>query len=235
MGTCTRKSRVLYPSPGFLSSAIWPSLLKKHYNGLINQSICFFVYRTRVRRFSITDSIDEILEDEAFWSSSQSESSWSSYDKTKDSKSTNQEQPPNHPLNNNNNEVSTTPHPKKDQSEQAVSETINQSQVKADSENKQTDIKPTNGLFSRLSLANLRNPFSIMIEKARGLMKKSEHTNKVSNMSRRRSDLTVVSFSDDTKGGLGDGIPLQTMKTYPQMTSVQDFNPREEAQLATTK
>ena len=33
-----RKSRVLYPSPGFLSSAIWPSLPKKHYNGLINQS-----------------------------------------------------------------------------------------------------------------------------------------------------------------------------------------------------
>ena len=31
------KSRVLYPSPGFLSSATWPSLPKKHYNGLINQ------------------------------------------------------------------------------------------------------------------------------------------------------------------------------------------------------
>ena len=29
---------MLYPSPGFLSSAIWPSLPKKHYNGLINQS-----------------------------------------------------------------------------------------------------------------------------------------------------------------------------------------------------
>ena len=34
-----RKSRVLYPGPGFLSSATWPSLPKKHYNGLINQSI----------------------------------------------------------------------------------------------------------------------------------------------------------------------------------------------------
>ena len=33
------KSRVLYPGPGFLSSATWPSLAKKHYNGLINQSI----------------------------------------------------------------------------------------------------------------------------------------------------------------------------------------------------
>ena len=30
--------RVLYPGPGFLSSASWPSLPKKHYNGLINQS-----------------------------------------------------------------------------------------------------------------------------------------------------------------------------------------------------
>ena len=29
-----RKSRVSYPVPGFLSSAIWPSLPKKHYNGL---------------------------------------------------------------------------------------------------------------------------------------------------------------------------------------------------------
>ena len=28
------KSRVSYPSPGFLSSATWPSLPKKHYNGL---------------------------------------------------------------------------------------------------------------------------------------------------------------------------------------------------------
>ena len=36
-----RKSRVLYPDPGFLSSATWHSLPKKHYNGLINQSIIF--------------------------------------------------------------------------------------------------------------------------------------------------------------------------------------------------
>ena len=29
-----RKSRVSYPGPAFLSSATWPSLPKKHYNGL---------------------------------------------------------------------------------------------------------------------------------------------------------------------------------------------------------
>ena len=29
-----RKSRVSYPSPGFLSGATWSSLPKKHYNGL---------------------------------------------------------------------------------------------------------------------------------------------------------------------------------------------------------
>ena len=37
-----RKSRVLYPGPGFLSSATWPMLPKKHYNGLnqiINRTI----------------------------------------------------------------------------------------------------------------------------------------------------------------------------------------------------
>ena len=31
-----RKSRVSYPVPGFLSSATWPSLPKKHYNGLMD-------------------------------------------------------------------------------------------------------------------------------------------------------------------------------------------------------
>ena len=30
-----RKSRVMYPGPGLLSSATWPSLPKKYYNGLI--------------------------------------------------------------------------------------------------------------------------------------------------------------------------------------------------------
>ena len=33
-----RKSRVSYPGPGFLSSVTWPSLPKKHYNGL-NQNL----------------------------------------------------------------------------------------------------------------------------------------------------------------------------------------------------
>ena len=35
-----RKSRVSYPGPGFQSSATWPSLPKKHYNGL-NQTCIF--------------------------------------------------------------------------------------------------------------------------------------------------------------------------------------------------
>ena len=35
-----RKSRVSYPGPGFLSSATWPSLPKKHYNGLNKKFRC---------------------------------------------------------------------------------------------------------------------------------------------------------------------------------------------------
>ena len=41
-----RKSRVSYPGPGFLSSATWPMLPKKHYDGL-NQTklnLCFFLF-----------------------------------------------------------------------------------------------------------------------------------------------------------------------------------------------
>ena len=45
-----RKSRVSYPGPGFLSSATWPSLPKKHYNGLnqtkpnrYQNNNCFYV------------------------------------------------------------------------------------------------------------------------------------------------------------------------------------------------
>ena len=37
MGTypgINRKSRVFNPDPGFISSATWPSMPKKHYNGL---------------------------------------------------------------------------------------------------------------------------------------------------------------------------------------------------------
>ena len=33
------KSRVLYPGPVFLFGDTWPSMPKKRYNGLINQSI----------------------------------------------------------------------------------------------------------------------------------------------------------------------------------------------------
>ena len=41
-----RKSRVSYPVPGFLSSATWPSLPKKHYNGLnqIKPNIYIHIY-----------------------------------------------------------------------------------------------------------------------------------------------------------------------------------------------
>ena len=35
-----RKSRVSYPGPGFLSSATWPLLPKKHYNGLNQTKTC---------------------------------------------------------------------------------------------------------------------------------------------------------------------------------------------------
>ena len=35
-----RKSRVSYPGPGFLSSATWPMLPKKHYNGLNQTKFC---------------------------------------------------------------------------------------------------------------------------------------------------------------------------------------------------
>ena len=37
------KSRVSYPGPGFLSSATWPSLPKKHYNGLNQTCLCILV------------------------------------------------------------------------------------------------------------------------------------------------------------------------------------------------
>ena len=48
-----RKSRVSYPGPGFLSSATWPSLPKKHYNGLnqtklITPCTVFNCYRLQV-------------------------------------------------------------------------------------------------------------------------------------------------------------------------------------------
>ena len=43
LGYLSFKSRVLYPDLGFISSATWPSLPKKQHNGLINQSIIFFL------------------------------------------------------------------------------------------------------------------------------------------------------------------------------------------------
>ena len=47
-----RKSRVSYPGPGFLSSATWPSLPKKHYNGLnqikLNQCMTFAVHQFKM-------------------------------------------------------------------------------------------------------------------------------------------------------------------------------------------
>ena len=47
-----RKSRVLYPGPGFLSSATWPSLPKfKHYNGLKQTKPNRNVYRLALYKF----------------------------------------------------------------------------------------------------------------------------------------------------------------------------------------
>ena len=40
-----RKSRVSYPGPGFLSSATWPSLPKKHFNGLNQTKPNLILYR----------------------------------------------------------------------------------------------------------------------------------------------------------------------------------------------
>ena len=51
-----RKSRVSYPGPGFLSSATWPSLPKKHYNGL-NQTNCkpFFFKQCHEKKTSVKE------------------------------------------------------------------------------------------------------------------------------------------------------------------------------------
>ena len=50
-----RKSRVSYPGPGFISSATWPSLPKKHYNGL-NQT------KLRRQRQRIFRRVDQLLD-----------------------------------------------------------------------------------------------------------------------------------------------------------------------------
>ena len=49
-----RERRVSYPGPRFLSSATWPSLLKKHYNGLINQSINLECHAQDMTPYSVT-------------------------------------------------------------------------------------------------------------------------------------------------------------------------------------
>ena len=55
------KSRVLYRGPGFLSSATWHLLLKKHYNGIINQSssrsTCTNIYRARKSRTTLQNKV----------------------------------------------------------------------------------------------------------------------------------------------------------------------------------
>ena len=59
-----RKSRVSYPGSGFLPSATWPSLPKKHYNGLNqtkpNQISLQFLKVNNLRQFLYPPS-DEFL------------------------------------------------------------------------------------------------------------------------------------------------------------------------------
>ena len=54
-----RKSRVSYPGRGFLSSATWPSLPKKHYNGL-NQTKPNISYK--LLSSCLTNRIKTVLE-----------------------------------------------------------------------------------------------------------------------------------------------------------------------------
>ena len=49
-----RKSRVSYPGPGFLSSATWPSLPKKHYNGLNQTKPKLNLLKTKEQQMRIT-------------------------------------------------------------------------------------------------------------------------------------------------------------------------------------
>ena len=51
-----RKSRVSYPGPGFLSSATWPSLPKKHYNGLNKTKPVNYLLRIENISLSIDNS-----------------------------------------------------------------------------------------------------------------------------------------------------------------------------------
>ena len=54
-----RKSRVSYPGPGFLSSATWPLLPKKHYNGLnqTNQIVVLFISFTNTSQYNLFKSL----------------------------------------------------------------------------------------------------------------------------------------------------------------------------------
>ena len=58
-----RKSRVSYPGPGFLSSATWPSLPKKHYNGLINIRINNCV----IDRVHVTKFLGVLMDEKLNW------------------------------------------------------------------------------------------------------------------------------------------------------------------------
>ena len=49
-----RKRRVSYPGPGFLSSATWPMLPKKHYNGL-NQ--IYTIWSKTVTTIKVSQSV----------------------------------------------------------------------------------------------------------------------------------------------------------------------------------
>ena len=55
-----RKSRVSYPGPGFLASATWPSLPKKHYNGLNQTNLLKCIqscHRAFVTRYTQTSKV----------------------------------------------------------------------------------------------------------------------------------------------------------------------------------
>ena len=58
-----RKSRVSYPGPGFLSSATWPSLPKKYYNGLINIRINNCV----IDRVHVTKFLGVLMDEKLNW------------------------------------------------------------------------------------------------------------------------------------------------------------------------
>ena len=49
------KSRVSYPSPGFLSSATWPSLPKRHHNGLNRLNKGLYILKEKQFLEELTD------------------------------------------------------------------------------------------------------------------------------------------------------------------------------------